>query len=159
MKVHEKEFHLRIQSLKLLRGKFKTVTGPGRSGAIAAVYASYYLHIPFIPLDNILEKHKPILVIDTAQQTGKTLKKALSKAGKGATGITLFNEPPSLKFWYEYSEGNHQNTFNYMGVVSKGSILCRLICLPFIFLGKGFIFLAVLFGWNLNSAKLAWKEM
>ena len=25
------------------------VTGPGRSGAVAAVYASHILHIPFVP--------------------------------------------------------------------------------------------------------------
>lgn len=78
---------------------FGCVTGPGRSGAIAAVYASHYLGIPYIPLCGTGFK-QPVLVIDTAKDSGKTLRKAKKKVG-AQIGFALFNEPPRVKFWYE----------------------------------------------------------
>lgn len=81
---------------------FKFVTGPGRSGAIAAVYASHHLGIPFVPY-----KQKPpgqMLVVDTAVYTGKTLRKA-SKWYGNAPSVYAFDQernPSSrVKFWYE----------------------------------------------------------
>jgi adenine/guanine phosphoribosyltransferase-like PRPP-binding protein len=79
------------------------VTGPGRSGAIAAVYASHILRVPFIPFK---QKHPSnlgrLLIIDTAIQTGKTLRKAERwYAGVTPLCVALYNEPPRVCFWYE----------------------------------------------------------
>lgn len=101
MKITEKEFEQKIKALEPLRGKFKAVTGPGRSGAIASVYVSYFLGIPFIPYGKIPEACKPILIIDTATLTGKTLKKAVKRVGKGSVSVALYNESPIKHFWYE----------------------------------------------------------
>lgn len=101
MKITEEQFHQRIQALGHLRGKFKTVTGPGRSGAIAAVYASYFLSIPFVPYGKLPEACKPILIIDTASFTGKTLRKAVRRLGGGVTSVALYHDTPIKHFWYE----------------------------------------------------------
>ena len=101
MKINEEMFKQRIRSLEPLRGKFKAVTGPGRSGAVASVYASYFLGIPFIPFGEIPEACKPILIIDTATLTGKTLRKAVKKIGNGASTVALFGDAPIKHFWYE----------------------------------------------------------
>lgn len=56
------------------------VTGPGRSGAIASVYASHFLKIPFIPYGTVLPKDKfGLLIVDTAMNSGRTLRKAVKK--------------------------------------------------------------------------------
>ena len=81
--------------------QFKSVSGPGRSGAIAAVYTSHYLLIPFIVHGkNVGDYLKPHLVIDTAIESGKTLKKAHRKANADFS-IAVYCEPPRVKFWYE----------------------------------------------------------
>lgn len=92
---------LRLRELNNLPD-LKFVTGPGRSGAIAAVYASHHLGLPFVPF-----KARPegrMLVVDTAVYTGKTLRKA-SKWYNDAPYVYAFNQernPASrVKFWYE----------------------------------------------------------
>lgn len=83
----------------------KCVTGPGRSGAVAAVYASYRLGIPFIPYGemDLPDKLKPILIIDTALKSGRTLRKAMKKYSTNL-GIAVYNEITDgrVHFWYEY---------------------------------------------------------
>ena len=80
---------------------FKSVSGPGRSGAIASVYASYILGIPFIPFgQKVPHKLNPHLVIDTAEMTGKTLKKAAIKMGTGYK-IAVIRETHKRYFWFE----------------------------------------------------------
>lgn len=46
--VQEPEFRERIKAV-LAGVEAKAVTGPGRSGAVASVYASHILGLPFIP--------------------------------------------------------------------------------------------------------------
>ena len=100
--ITESEFRIRlINKLSELQIKPNCVTGPGRSGAIASVYASHLLRIPFIPYGTkIPEKLKPALVIDTAIKTGYTLRKAARKA-EATLMLALFEEPPLVQFWYE----------------------------------------------------------
>lgn len=85
-----------------------SVTGPGRSGAIAAVYASHILSIPFIPFGQKapLDLGR-LLIIDTAVESGATLRKAGRRYANAAhfngvpLVIALYNEPPRVVFWYE----------------------------------------------------------
>lgn len=76
------------------------VTGPGRSGAVAAVYASHLLGLPFVPY----RQHAPgrALIVDTATLSGRTLRKA-SRVYGGAPAIVAYREPPGVRlvFWYE----------------------------------------------------------
>lgn len=83
--------------------EFGVVTGPGRSGAIASVYASHFLHIPFIPFGATAPVHLGrLLIIDTAEQTGKTIRKASRRYDNVPhTVFTLYKEPPRVHFWYE----------------------------------------------------------
>ena len=85
--------------------KCRMVVGPGRSGAIASVYASHLLNIPWLPYGaKCPEKLQPLLVIDTAILTGKTIRKCESKYNKkGIDTVMLwvYNEPPIVRFWYE----------------------------------------------------------
>lgn len=77
------------------------VTGPGRSGAIAAVYASHILHIPFIPYGATHPAHLGrMLVVDTAIESGATLRKA-ARRYEGAVVMACYEEPPRVMFWYE----------------------------------------------------------
>ena len=74
------------------------VTGPGRSGAIASVYASHFLGIPFVPFKRM--RGSRVLIVDTAVASGGTLRKA-SNYYHGAPTIHAFEQPPRVKFWYE----------------------------------------------------------
>jgi adenine/guanine phosphoribosyltransferase-like PRPP-binding protein len=79
------------------------VTGPGRSGAVAAVYASHILAVPFIPFGAEPPVHLGrALIIDTARESGETLKKA-ARRYRDADPLVLvaFEEPPRVAFWYE----------------------------------------------------------
>lgn len=83
------------------RGKtYDFVTGPGRSGAIASVYASHYLGVPFVPYKHA--RWGSPLVVDTAVSSGRTLRKA-SRFYDGADTLYAFFETPNyrVKFWYE----------------------------------------------------------
>lgn len=102
--ITEEQFRIKLkEKLDNLYIKPRFVTGPGRSGAIASVYASYYLSVPFVPYKTLLPNHFcPILIIDTAEYTGKTLRQAC-KVYEHNTPIPLaiYEEPPRLHFWYE----------------------------------------------------------
>ena len=81
------------------------VTGPGRSGAIAAVYASHILGIPFVPQGSTAWRLGKALVIDTAMESGKTLRKMCrsvkNPVGFDPVGLAIYAEPPRVAFWYE----------------------------------------------------------
>lgn len=79
------------------------VTGPGRSGAVAAVYASHLLAIPFIPFGAASPTHLGrLLIIDTARQSGATLRKAERRYRTAdPLVVAVFEEPPRVAFWYE----------------------------------------------------------
>lgn len=108
--ISEKEFRERLEEkLTGLRGKYKSVSGPGRSGAIASVYASHFLRVPWVPCVKIVAKElQPVLVIDTAMETGKTLKKAVRRVGTPAPPCYVYFEPPRVKFWYEKSASGQE---------------------------------------------------
>jgi hypothetical protein len=81
------------------------VTGPGRSGAVAAVYASHILDVPFIPFGANVPDKFDLLVIDTARESGRTLRKSANwytkRIGKRPTIIAVYEEPPRVALWYE----------------------------------------------------------
>jgi hypothetical protein len=81
------------------------VTGPGRSGAIAAVYTSHILGIPFIPFGSPCPDKFKLLLIDTARESGRTLRKSANwycrRTGEQPTVIAVYEEPPRVAFWYE----------------------------------------------------------
>lgn len=79
------------------------VVGPGRSGAVAAVYASHLLRVPFIPYGAKAPLHLGrLLIIDTASASGRTLRKAKARYGADdAIVVAIFDEPPRVAFWYE----------------------------------------------------------
>lgn len=103
--VSEAEFAERITSLLWAESlsEVGSVTGPGRSGAVAAVYASHILGVPFIPYGSPAPEHLgPILIIDTARESGKTLRKAERRYGyANPIVIAVYEEPPRVAFWYE----------------------------------------------------------
>lgn len=105
--VSEQEFNAAIHLA--LRGEgvgsplVDCVTGPGRSGALAAIYASHILGIPFLPYGGKPPPQLPrLLLIDTARQTGKTIRKAQRKyEGHVVATVVVYEEPPRVSFWYE----------------------------------------------------------
>lgn len=108
--VTEAEFSERIRAITktspiftVSNSRFGCVTGPGRSGAIASVYASHILRIPFIPFgQEIPESLRPVLIIDTARASGETLRKAAVKYRYADPRVVAcFEEPPRVGFWYE----------------------------------------------------------
>jgi len=103
--VSECEFRTRLQEVlsQLDVSSIGSVTGPGRSGAIAAVYASHMLRVPFIPYGaQAPTQLGRLLIIDTARQSGATLRKA-ARCYKSAqpVAVACFEEPPRVAFWYE----------------------------------------------------------
>lgn len=105
--ISEAEFATRLRNV-LERHKYYTVvcgavTGPGRSGAIAAVYASHLLGLPFIPFGaRCPPRLHRLLLIDTARESGRTLRKAARRyANARPVVIVAFEEPPRVAFWYE----------------------------------------------------------
>lgn len=109
--ISEPEFNDRIREL-LADSKYDdvgSVTGPGRSGAIAAVYASHILSIPFIPYKANVPAHLGrLLIIDTASESGATLRKA-DRFYNGVLRhvVACFQEPPRVAFWYEAGKPQH----------------------------------------------------
>ena|SRR3990167_853907 len=99
--VTEDEFRTALFTcLDRWRGRVKSVSGPGRSGALAAVYASHYLGVPWLPMGMVVPAAlRPVLVVDTAMKTGATLRRAARVMQAEMTWV--FNEPPRIKFWYE----------------------------------------------------------
>lgn len=106
--VPEKEFRQEIQkALNKLKAELNLmgvdfVTGPGRSGAVAAVYASHILSIPFVPFGQMPKDLDRALVIDTAIESGATMRKAVRKYTNYAPiPVAIYQEPPRVTFWYE----------------------------------------------------------
>jgi len=104
----EEEFRERLRNLFF--GPFAaswddvgSVTGPGRSGAVAAVYASHMLSIPFIPYGSTVPKHLGrLLIIDTAEESGATMRKAMRRYEEcDPRPLVAYKEPPRVAFWYE----------------------------------------------------------
>jgi hypothetical protein len=83
-----------------------SVTGPGRSGAVAAVYASHLLGVPFIPYgSDVPVRLGRLLVVDTARESGKTIRKTLKRYEyANPIAVVAFEEPPRVAFWYEASK-------------------------------------------------------
>lgn len=82
------------------------IVGPGRSGAIAAVYASYRLHRPFVPFGHPGgPEGSKVLVIDTVSMSGRTIRKAAARYERmGYVVMALTVVPRNQKrhhFWYE----------------------------------------------------------
>lgn len=100
--ISEREFNERlVEVLTPFIGQYKSVMGPGRSGAVASVYASHFLEIPWLPpTSNIPDHLRPVLVVDTAVLTGHTLKRFIGRVGADKS-VAFFKEPPIVKFWYE----------------------------------------------------------
>ena len=98
--------HLRITRavVSTTRGlEVGSVTGPGRSGAIASAIASHILGVPFIPFGQEAPiKLGRLLIIDTARSSGRTLRRA-ERRYKYANPVVVacFEEPPRVAFWYE----------------------------------------------------------
>lgn len=116
--VSESEFSERIRGLLLNdNGRAATayehvgsVTGPGRSGAVAAVYASHILGVPFIPFKtgNVPAHLGRLLIIDTAMESGATMRKAdRFYTDVNRVSVVCFHEPPRVAFWYEAMKPQH----------------------------------------------------
>ncbi len=103
--VSEPEFHARLVEVlaTLPADTIGSVTGPGRSGAIASVYASHRLGVPFIPFGSRCPTYLGrLLIIDTASESGATLRKAERRyAAANPIVVACFEEPPRVAFWYE----------------------------------------------------------
>jgi adenine/guanine phosphoribosyltransferase-like PRPP-binding protein len=85
-----------------------SVTGPGRSGAVAAVYASHILGVPFVPYGSKAPALGRMLIVDTARESGRTLRKAARRyANDNPVVIVAFEEPPRVSFWYEARKPQH----------------------------------------------------
>ena len=108
--INEAHFAMRLGQIarEFVRPEF--VTGPGRSGAIAAAYYSHLKGVPFIPWGQFPEMPVTVfgenfLIIDTSSMSGATLRKAVSKyqaKGYNAFGVAVFDNPGiHNKFWYE----------------------------------------------------------
>jgi adenine/guanine phosphoribosyltransferase-like PRPP-binding protein len=100
--ISETEFYDALK--ERLRGvSVGAVTGPGRSGAIASVYASHILGVPFLPFGTPCPADLgPLLIVDTARKSGRTLQKArLLYRQSDHVVAWVFDEPPRVKFWYE----------------------------------------------------------
>lgn len=102
--IPEPEFAARLQAL-LTDPVYQDagwVTGPGRSGAVAAVYASHILHIPFVPYGQAAGRLGRVLIVDTAMESGATLRKA-ERRYRAYDPLTCvaWHEPPRVAFWYE----------------------------------------------------------
>ena len=107
--VSEPEFQARLAD-KLAGLRVCAATGPGRSGAVASVYASHYLGCPFVPFGRPGPEGL-LLIVDTARESGQTLRKAAKKyAGRDIVVIAIYEEPPRVKFWYENLRGRNEYT-------------------------------------------------
>jgi adenine/guanine phosphoribosyltransferase-like PRPP-binding protein len=106
--ISEPEFAARIRKLLAdTTPNVGSVTGPGRSGAIAAVYASHILGVPFVPYGSKAPVHLgSLLIIDTAMASGATLRKAERRYAEASPVVlACYEEPPRVAFWYEAAAG------------------------------------------------------
>lgn len=104
--ISEAEFAARLRSILPANDNVGAVTGPGRSGAVAAVYASHMLGVPFIPYGQKSPKHLGrLLIVDTARQSGRTLRKAERRYQESTPLVVVaYEEPPRVVFWYEVEQ-------------------------------------------------------
>lgn len=106
--IPEQEFRRRLATVLACADTngIGAVMGPGRSGAVAAVYASHMLGVPFIPYGFPHPAHLGrLLIIDTARESGRTLRKAARKYEPAKpVVIAVYEEPPRVAFWYESSK-------------------------------------------------------
>lgn len=111
--VSEQEFQIQLfrRLLSLdhdVSKQIGSVTGPGRSGAIAAVYASHMMRVPFIPYGATVPPLGRLLIVDTARESGATLRKAERRYAHAQPVIVFaFDEPPRVTFWYEARKPQH----------------------------------------------------
>lgn len=112
--ISEQEFKEKLlQKLSSLDGcldEIRYVTGPGRSGAVASVYASHILGIPFVPYKQIPKSELgAVLIVDTATESGKTMRKAIRYYEKHIKvfSLSVYQEPPRVAFWYESDKPQH----------------------------------------------------
>lgn len=104
--IQEKEFReVFVKALSELTEEYAFVTGPGRSGAIASVYASHYLGVPFIPYTKNPILGPKWLIVDTAIKSGRTIRKASRNYGNAdicyAYDQSTYLGGGRVKFWYE----------------------------------------------------------
>ena len=109
--ISEPEFAARIKA-ELQRDPligFRWVTGPGRSGAIAAVYLSHMAGLSYVPYGSRAPDGLPGIVVDTATLTGATLRKA-GRRYPMARLLALYDERALGRhiFWYEAAYKPHQ---------------------------------------------------
>lgn len=122
--VSETEFNDRIRSVLASAdvAAVGCVTGPGRSGAVASVYASHILGVPFIPFGSRTPSHLGrLLIIDTATESGRTLRKAARKYEEDdPLVIACYQEPPRVAFWYEAAKPQAYRHERRSGVFTAG---------------------------------------
>lgn len=101
--IPEPEFRARLAQMLASLPEVGSVTGPGRSGAFAAVYASHLLGVPFIPYGSRCPVHLGrLLIVDTARESGATLRKAERRyRDADPVVVACYEEPPRVAFWYE----------------------------------------------------------
>lgn len=128
MRAHINEAHFALElrrKAKELSPELKPdfVTGPGRSGALAAVYYSHLTGVPFIPWGYVPDDGW-VMVIDTATMSGRTMRKAcnkLNRLGVNVVSLAVFETPGVHNvFWYEadYDAGQaHDNLREYVGAI------------------------------------------
>lgn len=106
--ISELEFRRELEDMfrSVPEETYSFVTGPGRSGAVAAVYASHLLGVPFVPYGHDIPTERPgrLLIIDTVTHSGKTLRKARNRYAEHApVCMAVFNTHTRgmHRFWYE----------------------------------------------------------
>lgn len=84
-----------------------SVTGPGRSGAMASIYASQLLDIEYVPCGREPRTGGPILLIDVADTTMYGLNK-LAKRYKDYDQVLclVFEVEKSVPMWFELSKAS-----------------------------------------------------
>jgi hypothetical protein len=123
--VSEAEFDERIkQIVSEIPADIGWVTGPGRSGAVAAVYASHILGIPFVPYGSRAPQNLGrLLLVDTARESGRTLRKAERRYELSDPFVWVgFEEPPRVAFWYEAAKPQryrHERRCLFIGTTSE----------------------------------------
>jgi len=97
------------------------------------LYTKLLFECALYTLNDVEKKHRPLLIVDTTIQTGKTLRKAYKQLPNKSYICALFKEPPSLRFWYEQKETRKIIT-NIKIDIRLFRVLIRHILLPFVFI-------------------------
>ena len=101
--VTEAQFSARMRETLRPEGNPAFVTGPGRSGAVAAIYASYFLKLPYVPWDCPCEG-ECALIVDTASMSGRTMRRAVARYSR---------RYPSVESWVAFNESEQRHHFWY----------------------------------------------